>query len=222
MIRRLEHLCYGDRLGVRAVRPGEGKAPGCFSKQETRAVSAVALQDHIIQNHQLQDPLTPKSRTRNTNNFYKSLIKEIVSIIANTGLRKKSTSKEDAKKENLVDPSAPQLTLVCFICTNEMKYIASNCNYNYFLKNLQVKSCPMCRKEQYLTGVIHDELSYRIASWRGYIARKESKDLREAVPPKDRKLRKQLFEKMLCLQNPSLEQRKRIQRGLKNAEYEGD
>ncbi|KAM7035966.1 LOW QUALITY PROTEIN: RING finger protein 32 [Passerculus sandwichensis] len=149
---------------------------GCFSKQETRAVSAVALQDHIIQNHQLQeDPLTPKSRTRNTNNFYKSINKRN-SVIANTGLRKKSTSKEDAKKENLLDP---QLHMKAF-------------------EKFTSKNCPMCRKEQYLTGVTHDELSYRIASWRGYIARKESKDLREAVPPKDRKLRKQLFEKMLC------------------------
>ncbi|KAL9868161.1 LOW QUALITY PROTEIN: RING finger protein 32 [Geothlypis trichas] len=108
---------------------------GCFSKQETRAVSAVALQDDIIDNHQQQDPLTPKSRTRNTKNF----------------------------------------------CLKTFE-------------KFRGKNCPMCRKEQDQTRVIHDGAS----PWRGYTVRKESKDLREAVPPKDRKLRKQLFEKIFC------------------------
>ncbi|KAK4826379.1 hypothetical protein QYF61_008050 [Mycteria americana] len=85
--------------------------------RETIAVSAVALQDHIIQSHELQDlsladPFT--SRTRNTKNIYKPMNKEMVRAVVDTGLRKKSTrhkNKEDAEKEYVLDPSPAQLTL---------------------------------------------------------------------------------------------------------------
>ncbi|NWI26380.1 RNF32 protein, partial [Sula dactylatra] len=87
------------------------------SKQEAIAVSAVALQDHVIHSHQLQDLSLEdpfKSRTRNTKNIYKPVTKERVRAVVDTGLRKKSThcrNKEDAEKEYVLDPCPPQLTL---------------------------------------------------------------------------------------------------------------
>ncbi|NXL01485.1 RNF32 protein, partial [Mesembrinibis cayennensis] len=90
---------------------------GCSSKRETIAVSAVALQDHIIRSHELQDLSLAdpfKSRTRNIKNIYKTVNKEMVRAVVDTSLRKKSThhkNKEDAEKEYILDPSPPQLTL---------------------------------------------------------------------------------------------------------------
>ncbi|XP_068002516.1 LOW QUALITY PROTEIN: RING finger protein 32 [Melanerpes formicivorus] len=87
------------------------------SKQEMMAVVAVALQDHIIHSHQLQDfslahPF--KSRIRNTKKVYKPKDKETVTAVSDTGLRKQDSHhkpKEDAEKENVLDPSPPVLTL---------------------------------------------------------------------------------------------------------------
>ncbi|NXN43135.1 RNF32 protein, partial [Rhinoptilus africanus] len=90
---------------------------GRSSEREMIAISAVALQDHIIHCHQLQDLSLAdpfKSRTRNIKNIYKSVNKEMVRAVVDTGLRKKSTrhkNTEDAEKEYILDPSPPQLTL---------------------------------------------------------------------------------------------------------------
>ncbi|NXO54583.1 RNF32 protein, partial [Aramus guarauna] len=222
---------------------------GRSSKGEMMAVSAVALQDHIIHSHQLQDLSLAdpfKSRTRNIKNIYKQVNKAVV----DTGLRKKSTlhkNKEEAEKEYVLDPSPPQLTLAqklglveppslpltaeewvkikqrsvqhgdsvqpCAICREEFALqpqVLLSCSHVFhksclkaFEKFTGKKSCPMCRKEQYQTRVIHDgarlfkiKCAIRIqASWRGYIVRKWYKNLRKTVPPKDSKLRKQFFEK---------------------------
>ncbi|KAM6089535.1 LOW QUALITY PROTEIN: RING finger protein 32 [Chlamydotis macqueenii] len=85
---------------------------GRSSKQGMIAVSAVALQDHII-SHQLPDLSLAdpfKSRTRNTKNI-KPVNKEMVRAVVDTGLRKKNKNKEDPEKEYVLDPSLPQLTL---------------------------------------------------------------------------------------------------------------
>ncbi|KAM6374213.1 LOW QUALITY PROTEIN: RING finger protein 32 [Alca torda] len=214
---------------------------GRSSKRETIAISAVALQDHIICCHQLQDlsladPFKP--RTRNIKNTYKPVNKEMVRAVVDTGLRKKSTrhkNTEDAEKEYVLDPSPLQLTLAqklglveppslpltaeewgkikqrsiqhgdsmqpCAICREEFALQPQAC-LKAFEKFTGKKSCPMCRKEQYHTRVIHDgarlfkiKCAIRIqASWRGYIVRKWYKNLRRTVPPKDSKLRKQFFE----------------------------
>ncbi|CAM9238663.1 unnamed protein product, partial [Bubo scandiacus] len=73
------------------------KSLGCSYKRETTAVFAVALHNHLIHRHQLQELSLAdsfKSRTRNTKNIYKPVNKE-----------------EDAEKEYVLDPSLPQLTL---------------------------------------------------------------------------------------------------------------
>ncbi|NXT53082.1 RNF32 protein, partial [Pluvianellus socialis] len=226
---------------------------GRSSKRETIAVSAVALQDHIIHSHQLQDLSLAdpfKSRTRNIKNISKPVNKEMVRAVVDTGLRRKSAhhkTKEDAEKEYLLDPGPLQLTLAqklglveppslsqtaeewvkikersvqhgdstqpCAICREEFALqpqVLLSCSHVFhkaclkaFEKRTGKKSCPMCRKEQYHTTVIHDgarlfrmKCAIRIqASWRGYIVRKWYKNLRSTVPPNDSKLRKQFFEK---------------------------
>ncbi|NXU54798.1 RNF32 protein, partial [Turnix velox] len=222
-------------------------------KRKTIAVSAAALQDHIIHSHQLQDPsiVDPfKSKTRNSKNIYKPVNKEMVRAVVDTGLRKKSTrhkNMEDGEKEYVLDPSPPQLTLAqklglveppslpltaeewgkikqrsiqhgdstqpCAICREEFALqpqVLLSCSHVFhkaclkaFEKFMGRKSCPMCRKEQYQTRVIHDgahffkiKCAVRIqAFWRGYVVRKWYKNLRRTVPPKDCKLRKQFLEK---------------------------
>ncbi|NWW48586.1 RNF32 protein, partial [Pedionomus torquatus] len=218
---------------------------GRSSKQETIAISAVALQDHIIHSHHLQDLSLAdpfKSRTRNIKNIYKPVNKEMVRAVVDTGLRKKNAHykiKEHAEKEYVLDPTQklglvepPPLPLTaeewvkikqrsvqhgdsvqpCAICREEFALqpqVLLSCSHVFhkaclkaFEKFAGKKSCPMCRKEQYHTRVIHDgarlfkiKCAIRIqASWRGYIARKWYKNLRRTVPPKDSKLRKQFFE----------------------------
>nr|XP_009943461.1 PREDICTED: LOW QUALITY PROTEIN: RING finger protein 32 [Opisthocomus hoazin] len=224
------------------------------SKRQTVLVSAVALQDHIIHIHQLQDLSLAdpfKSRTRNTKTIYKPVNKEMVRAVVDTGIRKKSSrhkSKEDAEKEYVLDPSPPQLTLAqklglaeppslpltaeewvklkqrsiqhgdsvqpCLIYREEFAFqpqVLLSCSHVFhkvtclkaFEKFTGKTSCPLCRKEQYQTRVVHDganlfkiKCAIRIqASWRGYIVREWYKNLRKTVPPKDSKLRQEFFEK---------------------------
>ncbi|XP_072184362.1 RING finger protein 32 [Excalfactoria chinensis] len=225
---------------------------GLTSEREGIAVSAVALQDHIIHSHQLQDlsladPL--KSRSRNIRNIYRRAKKEMIKAVVDTGLQKKSAhqkNKEDAEKEYVLDPNPPRLTLAqklglveppslpltaeewakikqrsiqhgdsiqpCAICREEFALqpqVLLSCSHVFhkaclksFEKFTGKKSCPMCRKKQYQTRVIHDGARlYKIkcatriqATWRGYVVRKWYKNLRKTVPPKDSKLRKQFFE----------------------------
>ncbi|NWX88878.1 RNF32 protein, partial [Nothoprocta pentlandii] len=225
---------------------------GRSSKQEMITVTAVALQDHIIRELQLQnlslvDPF--KSKSRNIKNISKPVNKEMVRAIVDTGLRKKSTQhkkKEDSEKEYVLDPNPPQLTLAqklglveppplpltaeewakikqrsikqgdsvqpCAICREEFALqpqVLLSCSHVFhkaclkaFEKFTGKKSCPMCRKKQYQTRVIHDgarlfrvKCAVRIqASWRGYVVRKWYKNLRKTVPPKDSRLRRQFFE----------------------------
>ncbi|XP_067148628.1 RING finger protein 32 isoform X1 [Apteryx mantelli] len=225
---------------------------GHSSKQKRIVVTAVALQDHIIHDLQLQDLslVDPfKSKSRNIKNIYKPVNKEMVRAIVDTGLRKKSThhkKKEDSEKEYVLDPNPPQLTLAqklglaeppplpltaeewakikqrsikhgdsvqpCAICREEFALqpqVLLSCSHVFhkaclkaFEKFTGKKSCPMCRKKQYQTRVIHDgarlfkiKCAIRIqASWRGYVVRKWYKNVRKTVPPKDSKLRKQFFE----------------------------
>ncbi|KAK4826378.1 hypothetical protein QYF61_008049, partial [Mycteria americana] len=86
----------------------------------------------------------------------------------------------------------------CAICREEFALQPQAC-LKAFEKFTGKKSCPMCRKEQHQTRVIHDGARlFKIkiqASWKGYIVRKWYKNLRKTVPPKDSKLRKQFFEK---------------------------
>ncbi|XP_060103897.1 RING finger protein 32 isoform X2 [Heteronotia binoei] len=214
---------------------------GSSCKQESIALTAVALQDHILHNLQLKnlslaDPFKPKAQ--NKKNTYKPVNKDNVRALIDTGLRKKGSHQqenEDPEQEYVLNPCPQPLTLAqklglveppalplttdewehvkqrsikqgdsvhpCAICREEFALQPQAC-LKAFERFAGKKTCPMCRKIQYQTRVIHDgarlfriKCATRIqAHWRGYIVRKWYKNLRKTVPPKDPKLRKKFFE----------------------------
>ncbi|XP_051008181.1 RING finger protein 32 [Acomys russatus] len=220
------------------------------SKRGNLAVTAVALQDHILHDLQLghlsvADPC--KTKVQKNENKSKSLKRNATAII-DTGLRKTTEGPkvEDPEKEYVLDPTPPPLTLAqklgllappplplssdewervkqrsllqgdstqpCPICKEEFELhpqVLLSCSHVFHKACLQAfekftnkKTCPLCRKSQYQTRVIHDgarlfrvKCATRIqAYWRGYIVRKWYRNLRKIIPPTDTKLRRQFFE----------------------------
>ncbi|KAL3837484.1 hypothetical protein ACJMK2_022838 [Sinanodonta woodiana] len=103
----------------------------------------------------------------------------------------------------------------CVICKEDFGFqdqVLLSCSHVFHKACLQAferysgrKTCPMCRKEQYQTRVIHEgaktykhKCAVRIqAAWRGYVVRCWYQKLREANPPKDPKLRQKFYEEKL-------------------------
>ncbi|KAG9348037.1 hypothetical protein JZ751_004057 [Albula glossodonta] len=110
----------------------------------------------------------------------------------------------------------------CVICREEFRLqpqVLLSCSHVFHKVCLQAfekfsgrKSCPMCRKEQYETRVIHDgarlyreKCAVRIqAYWRGYVIRKWYTQIKKTVPPKDKQLRRKFYEKKFQELNDSL------------------
>ncbi|XP_036451918.1 RING finger protein 32 [Colossoma macropomum] len=113
-------------------------------------------------------------------------------------------------------------TQPCVICTEEFRLLPQvllSCSHVFHkacLKSFERfsgrKCCPMCRREQYETRVIHDgarlyreKCAIRIqARWRGFAARKWYRNVRKLVPPHDPRLRRQFFEAKFQDLNDSL------------------
>ncbi|EGW12280.1 RING finger protein 32 [Cricetulus griseus] len=109
----------------------------------------------------------------------------------------------------------------CPICKEEFELQPQAC-LQAFEKFTNKKTCPLCRKNQYQTRVIHDgsrlfriKCATRIqAYWRGFIVRKWYKNLRKIVPPTDAKLRRKFFEekfteishRILCSYNTNIDE----------------
>ncbi|XP_054478698.1 RING finger protein 32 isoform X2 [Anoplopoma fimbria] len=109
----------------------------------------------------------------------------------------------------------------CAICREEFclqSQVLLSCSHVFHRACLQAferfcgrRCCPMCRKEQYETRVIHDaarlfrhQCATRIqACWRGYLARKRFRQLRKSIWPKDKQLRRKFFEAKLQELNDS-------------------
>ncbi|XP_015210270.1 RING finger protein 32 isoform X1 [Lepisosteus oculatus] len=210
--------------------------------------AAVALQDHIARNLQLQNlSLLGPEKKRSKNTVKNCSVKPFV----NTGLKHRKLQKCERieEKEYVLDPSPPTMTLAqrlglveappvpltadewskakersvhqgesdqpCVICKEEFRLqsqVLLSCSHVFHRVCLQAferfsgrKSCPMCRKEQYETRVIHDGARlYRMkcatriqACWRGYIVHKWYRHLRKTIPPKDMVLRRKFFEEKL-------------------------
>ncbi|KAL8602806.1 hypothetical protein ACOMHN_061040 [Nucella lapillus] len=103
----------------------------------------------------------------------------------------------------------------CVICKEDFglqQQVLLSCSHVFHRACLQAferytgrKTCPMCRREQYQTRVIHEGAKehrhmciVRIqAAWRGYVVRGWYKKLRQSVPPKDPKLRKKFYTEKL-------------------------
>ncbi|XP_037691664.1 RING finger protein 32 isoform X2 [Choloepus didactylus] len=229
------------------------------SKKGNLAITAVALQDHILHDFQLRDLSIAdhsKTKVQKKENRSKSLKRDAKAII-DTGLKKtiQGPKVEDPEKEYVLDPKPPPLTLAqklglfeppplplsadewekvkqrsimqgdsvqpCPICKEEFglhPQVLLSCSHVFHRACLQAfekftnkKTCPLCRKNQYQTRIIHDgarlfkiKCATRIqAYWRGYIVRKWYRNLRKTVPPIDAKLRKKFFEeKIHNMENP--------------------
>ncbi|KAM7390346.1 hypothetical protein PAMA_008495 [Pampus argenteus] len=109
----------------------------------------------------------------------------------------------------------------CAICREEFclqPQVLLSCSHVFHRACLQAferftgrKCCPMCRREQYETRVIHDaarlfrhQCATRIqACWRGYVARKWYKNTKKTICPKDKRLRHKFFEAKLQELNDS-------------------
>nr|XP_019785818.2 RING finger protein 32 [Tursiops truncatus] len=232
------------------------KNKGHSSKQDNLAVTAVALQDHMLRDLQLGNlSIADHSKTKDkctnvhswTENRSKSLKRNTKATI-DTGLKKttQGPKAEDPEKEYVLDPKPPPLTLAqklglfeppplplssdewekvkqrsilqgesmqpCPICKEEFELrpqVLLSCSHVFHRACLQAfekfgnkKTCPLCRKNQYQTRVIHDgarlfriKCATRIqAFWRGHVVRKWYRELRRTVPPTDAKLRRRFFE----------------------------
>uniref|UniRef100_G3TJG7 Ring finger protein 32 n=1 Tax=Loxodonta africana TaxID=9785 RepID=G3TJG7_LOXAF len=221
------------------------KKKGHSSKKDNLAVTAVALQDHILHDLQLQGLSVAdhsEIKVQKKENKSKSLKREAKAII-DTGLKKATQSRkvEDPEKEYVLDLKPAPLTLgkflsilpglsspthweeseepsmtqsptpLCVLHIELFSYeqVLLSCSHVFHRACLQAfekftnkKTCPLCRKNQYQTRVIHDgarlfkvKCATRIqAYWRGHIVRKWYRNLRKTVPPKDAKLRKKFFE----------------------------
>ncbi|KAG7453741.1 RING finger protein 32 [Solea senegalensis] len=109
----------------------------------------------------------------------------------------------------------------CAICREEFRLqpqVLLSCSHVFHKACLQAferfsgrKRCPVCRREQYETRVIHDaarlfrhQCATRIqACWRGHVARKWYRHVRKTICPKDKRLRRRFFEAKLQELNDS-------------------
>ncbi|KAJ8322165.1 hypothetical protein KUTeg_000636 [Tegillarca granosa] len=170
------------------------------SDNSSTALAAVALQDHLVRSLGLGNLSGPKSfGPRNVGPGpaakLKAKQKKEVHSVVDTGRNRfvKSRKDESKEKEYVLDPKPAPLTLVHPACLQAFERFTGK------------KTCPMCRKEQYQTRVIHEgskqhriKCATRIQSyWRGYVVRCWYKKLRESVPPKDPKLRQKFYEEKL-------------------------
>ncbi|XP_039086609.1 RING finger protein 32 isoform X1 [Hyaena hyaena] len=226
------------------------KHKGHSSKQDNLAVTAVALQDHILHDLQLRDLSIAghsKTKVQQRDTRSKSL-KTNTKAVIDTGLKTAAQGPkvEDLEKEYVLDPKPPPLTLAqklglfeppplplssgewekvkqrsvmqgdsmqpCPICREDFELrpqVLLSCSHVFHRACLQAfekftnkKTCPLCRKNQYQTRVIHDgarlfriKCATRIqACWRGHVVRKWYRELRRTVPPTDAKLRRKFFE----------------------------
>ncbi|XP_078661910.1 RING finger protein 32-like [Branchiostoma floridae x Branchiostoma belcheri] len=103
-------------------------------------------------------------------------------------------------------------TQPCVICKEDFgtqEQVLLSCSHVFHKACLQAferfsgkKTCPLCRRDQYQTRVIHEgakqhrvKCATRIqACWRGYVVRCWYRKLRQTVPPKDPKLRQKFYE----------------------------
>uniref|UniRef100_A0A8C9QXB9 Ring finger protein 32 n=1 Tax=Scleropages formosus TaxID=113540 RepID=A0A8C9QXB9_SCLFO len=185
------------------------------SKTDERlAIRAVALQDHMartlhMENVSLREPV----RRRCSSVQKKGKHREKTPSIQNLPLPSQRLGLVDAPPISLTTQEWEHVKArsvqegdsvqPCVICREEFRlqvsYLPPRSQCSRFSGK---KCCPMCRREQYETRVIHDgariyreKCAVRIqACWRGHVVRKWYKEIRKTVPPKDKLLRRKFFE----------------------------
>ncbi|XP_045693761.1 RING finger protein 32 isoform X2 [Phyllostomus hastatus] len=235
------------------------KNKGHPCKRGNLAITAVALQDHILHDLQLQNPSAAdpsQTKAQQRANALRSL-KRNAKAVTDTGLQRRTQGPREAdpEREYVLDPKPPPLTLAqrlglfeppplplssdewdkvrqrslsqgdsvqpCPVCKEEFQLRPQAC-LQAFEKFTGKKTCPLCRKNQYQTRVIHDgaqlfrrKCATRIqACWRGHVVRKWYRDLRRTLPPTDARLRRKFFEekfteisqRMLCSNHTDIDE----------------
>ncbi|KAL4228549.1 RING finger protein 32 [Mactra antiquata] len=210
------------------------------TKGDNTALTAVALQDHLVKSLGLNDFIGP--RHIGMGPAARAKQKKNIKSTIDTGRfgRNKPKPKQTAPKEEeyVLDPKPPPLTLAqkfglieapdqllsedewkkvkdksnkrddsklpCVICKEDFGTQEQAC-LQAFERFTGKKTCPMCRKEQYQTRVIHEGSRYHRhkcatmiqSCWRGYVVRCMYLKLRESNPPKDPRLRQKFYEEKL-------------------------
>nr|XP_020748776.1 RING finger protein 32 isoform X1 [Odocoileus virginianus texanus]XP_020748777.1 RING finger protein 32 isoform X1 [Odocoileus virginianus texanus]XP_020748778.1 RING finger protein 32 isoform X1 [Odocoileus virginianus texanus]XP_020748780.1 RING finger protein 32 isoform X1 [Odocoileus virginianus texanus]XP_020748781.1 RING finger protein 32 isoform X1 [Odocoileus virginianus texanus]XP_020748782.1 RING finger protein 32 isoform X1 [Odocoileus virginianus texanus]XP_020748783.1 RING fin len=131
---------------------------GHSSKQDNLAVTAVALQDHIVHDLQLQNLSiadSSKTKVQKTENRSKSLRRNTKALI-DTGLKKTTQGGpkvEDPEKEYVLDPKPPPLTLAQKLGLFDPPPLPLSADEWARVKQRSVEQgdstqpCPICREE---------------------------------------------------------------------------
>lgn len=133
------------------------KKKGHSSKKDNLAVTAVALQDHILHDLQLQNLSVAdysKTKVQKKENRSKSLKKDAKATI-DTGLKKPTQSPrvEDPEKEYVLDPKPPPLTLAQKLGLFEPPPLPlsseewEKVKQRSILQGDSVQPCPICKEE---------------------------------------------------------------------------
>ncbi|KAG3277150.1 ring finger protein 32, transcript variant X4 [Ictidomys tridecemlineatus] len=178
---------------------------------------------------------TPRSRPSKARFFFTMRVEVLccsaqkLGLIAPPPVPLSSEEWESVKQRSVLHGDSMQ---PCPICKEEFELhpqVLLSCSHVFHRACLQAferftnkKTCPLCRKNQYQTRVIHDgarlfkaKCATRIqACWRGHVVRKWYRSLRQAVPPTDAKLRKKFFEekfieishRILCSYDTNIEE----------------
>ncbi|KAF6086754.1 ring finger protein 32 [Phyllostomus discolor] len=214
------------------------KNKGHSCKRGNLAITAVALQDHILHDLQLQNPSAAdpsQTKAQQRANALRSL-KRNAKAVTDTGLQRRTQGPREADPERDAEAgpvrTSPAATLSRRVGQSEAEVpvagglraalpgvqggvpaappgVLLSCSHVFHRACLQAfekftgkKTCPLCRKNQYQTRVIHDgaqlfrrKCATRIqACWRGHVVRKWYRDLRRTLPPTDARLRRKFFE----------------------------
>ncbi|WAR05586.1 RNF32-like protein, partial [Mya arenaria] len=185
---------------------------------ENTVLTAAALQDHLVKSLGLGDFIGP--RHVGTGPAAKARAKKDIKSTIDTGRFGRNhpvKKKVEKDREYVLDPKPPPLTLAQKfglveapaqpLTENEWQVLLS-CTHaclQAFERFTGRKTCPMCRREQYQTRLIHEGSRHHLhksatriqACWRGYVVRCMYQKLQEANPPKDPKLRQKFYEEKL-------------------------
>ncbi|XP_063063153.1 RING finger protein 32 isoform X2 [Engraulis encrasicolus] len=222
--RTLMHsLSIRDPVREKNLRGGRGRGRGqrqCQRNRHTGGDSRPAQQTQCHHQHQAQrssegreyvlDPAPPPLT-----------LAQRMGLVEAPERRLSETEWEQVKRRSVQEGDSSQ---PCVICREQFRLqpqVLLSCTHVFHKACLKAferysgrKCCPMCRREQYETRVIHEgariyrhQCIVRIqAWWRGCMARRWYRDVRRTVPPKDKRLRQQFFENKLQEMSDSLVQ----------------
>ncbi|XP_023370210.1 RING finger protein 32 isoform X2 [Otolemur garnettii] len=130
------------------------KNKGHSSKKDNLAITAVALQDHILHDLQLRDLSVATTRVQKKENRSKALKRETKAVI-DTGLRKTTQGPrgEDPEKEYVLDPKPPPLTLAQKLGLVEPPPLPLSSDewekvkQRSILQGDSMQPCPICKEE---------------------------------------------------------------------------